>query len=77
MIERFEQLEVWQAAHKHVLEIYKNTQRFPVEERYGLVSQMRRAAVSVPANVAEGAAAVIRFISIISLIRRSKSCATI
>jgi len=53
-IERFEQLEVWQAAHKLVLDIYKRTQSFPTEEKFGLVSQMRRAAVSVPANVAEG-----------------------
>jgi four helix bundle protein len=53
-IERFEQLEVWQAAHKLVLDVYKKTQRFPNEEKFGLVSQMRRAAVSVPANIAEG-----------------------
>ncbi len=53
-VERFEQLEVWQAAHKLVLHVYKNTQTFPLEEKYGLVSQMRRAAVSVPANIAEG-----------------------
>jgi four helix bundle protein len=53
-IERFEQLEVWQAAHKLVLEVYRSTQRYPVEEKYGLVSQMRRAAVSIPANNAEG-----------------------
>ncbi|MGD1157370.1 MAG: four helix bundle protein [Terriglobia bacterium] len=46
-------MEVWQAAHKLVLDVYKNTQTFPVEEKYGLVSQMRRAAVSVPANIAE------------------------
>ena len=53
-IERFEQLEVWKAAHKLVLDVYKTTQKFPTEERYGLVSQMRRAGVSVPANIAEG-----------------------
>jgi four helix bundle protein len=53
-IERFEQLEVWQAAHKLVLEVYKNTKALPSEEKFGLISQMRRAAVSVPANIAEG-----------------------
>jgi len=53
-IVRFEQLEVWQAAHKLVLDVYKATQTFPREEKFGLVSQMRRAAVSVPANIAEG-----------------------
>ena len=53
-IVRFEQLEVWQAAHKLVPDIYGTTQKFPSEEKYGLVSQMRRAAVSVPANIAEG-----------------------
>ncbi|MGD0224477.1 MAG: four helix bundle protein [Terriglobia bacterium] len=53
-IERFEQLDVWQAAHHLVLQIYRFTQKFPNEEKFGLVSQMRRAAVSVPANIAEG-----------------------
>jgi four helix bundle protein len=53
-IARFEQLDVWKAAHKLVLGVYKITQKFPTEERYGLVSQMRRAGVSVPANIAEG-----------------------
>ena len=51
-IARFEQLDVWKAAHKLVLGVYKITQKFPTEERYGLVSQMRRAGVSVPANIA-------------------------
>lgn len=53
-ITRFEQLEVWQAAHALVLEIYRVTKQFPAEERFGRVSQMRRAAVSIPANIAEG-----------------------
>lgn len=52
--ERFEDLEVWRKAHKLVLAIYKLTRSFPNEEKYGLVSQMRRAAVSIPANIAEG-----------------------
>jgi four helix bundle protein len=53
-IERFEQLDVWQGAHQMVLSIYRYTQGLPKEEKFGLVSQMRRAAVSVPANIAEG-----------------------
>jgi len=52
--ERFEQLEVWKKAHELVLKIYKITKDFPSEEKFGLVSQMRRAAVSIPANIAEG-----------------------
>jgi four helix bundle protein len=53
-IERFEQLEVWQVSHKIVLDVYKATLCLPPEEKFGLVSQMRRAAVSVPGNIAEG-----------------------
>jgi len=52
--ERFEDLEVWKRAHQVVLKIYKMTQDFPKEEKFGLVSQMRRAAVSIAANIAEG-----------------------
>lgn len=51
---RFEDLEVWQCAHQVVLAVYKCTRGFPAEEKFGLVQQMRRAAVSVPANIAEG-----------------------
>lgn len=50
----FEKLEVWQLARKLATEIYKTTQSFPQEEKYSLVSQIRRAAVSVSANIAEG-----------------------
>ncbi|HVP36842.1 MAG TPA: four helix bundle protein [Terriglobales bacterium] len=53
-LERFEDLEVWKKAHGLVLTIYKLTKDFPHEEKFGLVSQMRRAAVSIPANLAEG-----------------------
>ena len=53
-IERFEQLEVWQAAHKLVLNVYQLASHLPSDEKFGLVSQMRRAAVSAPANIAEG-----------------------
>jgi len=51
---QFQQLEAWQEAHKLALMVYQATKDFPGEERFGLVSQMRRAAVSIPANVAEG-----------------------
>ena len=50
----FEDLFVWQKAHGLVLSVYKATKRYPKDELYGLVSQMRRASVSVPANIAEG-----------------------
>ena len=51
---RFEELLVWQKAHKMVLELYLITKSFPQQEIYCLTSQMRRAAVSVPANIVEG-----------------------
>lgn len=50
----FKELKVWHKAHKCVLEIYRNTRNFPTEERFGLTSQLRRAAASVPSNIAEG-----------------------
>lgn len=50
----FEDLIVWQKAHAFVLEIYRASASFPKSELYGLVSQIRRAAVSAPANIAEG-----------------------
>lgn len=50
----FRDLVVWQEAHNLVLIIYKITAEFPKSEQYGLVSQMRSAAVSVPANIVEG-----------------------
>ncbi|MDI6768966.1 MAG: four helix bundle protein [Anaerolineales bacterium] len=53
----FRKLLVWQRAHQLVLSIYKLTETFPKSELFGLTSQMRRAAVSVPANIAEGYAA--------------------
>jgi len=52
--EHFEDLEVWQKAHEFVLELYRMTATFPKAETYGLVAQVRRAAVSTPANIAEG-----------------------
>ncbi len=50
----YKDLIVWQKSHDLVLEIYQMTQNFPIEEMYGLTSQLRRAAVSIPANIAEG-----------------------
>src|SRR6266700_2284400 len=50
----YEDLELWQAAMKLAVRVYRLTAMFPTEEKYGLTSQMRRAAVSVPSNIAEG-----------------------
>lgn len=50
----FQDLIVWQKSHAFVLHVYATTRGFPKEELYGLTSQFRRAAVSVPANIAEG-----------------------
>lgn len=50
----FRELIVWQKAHGLVLAVYKFTEDFPAKEAYGLISQMRRCAVSIPANIAEG-----------------------
>lgn len=50
----FEELIVWQKSHLFVLEVYKMTKGFPKDELYGLTSQFRRAAISIPANIAEG-----------------------
>jgi four helix bundle protein len=50
----FQDLIVWQKAHEFVLKVYAATRTFPREEVYGVTSQFRRAAVSIPANIAEG-----------------------
>jgi four helix bundle protein len=50
----FRDLVVWQKAHALVLGVYRYTESFPKREKYGLAHQLRRAAVSIPANIAEG-----------------------
>ncbi len=50
----FRELKVWQKAHQLVLAVYRATRTFPAEERYGITSQLRRCATSVPTNIAEG-----------------------
>lgn len=50
----FRKLNVWEKAHLLTLRIYKVTEQFPREELYGLTSQIRRACVSIPTNIAEG-----------------------
>jgi len=55
-VRKHHELKAWQDAMELVKEIYRVTRDFPKEEIYGLVSQMRRAAISIPSNIGEGAA---------------------
>ena len=50
----FQDLDVWKNSHTFVLDVYRLTATFPADERFGMVIQFRRAAVSIPANIAEG-----------------------
>lgn len=50
----FRHLQVWEESHQLVLAVYKATKEFPREELYGLTSQIRRASMSIPTNIAEG-----------------------
>lgn len=50
----FRQLKVWQMGHQLTLDVYRATRSYPAEEQYGITSQMRRCAASMPANIAEG-----------------------
>lgn len=50
----FRNLRVWQESHRFTLSVYRATKHFPAEERFGLTSQLRRSASSIPANLAEG-----------------------
>lgn len=53
-IKTYKELVVWQKAIKLAVEVYESTSLLPKEERFGLIAQMRRAAVSIPSNIAEG-----------------------
>ena len=53
-IKHFKELKVWQKGIEIVKDIYEITKHFPKEEMYGLTSQMRRSAISIPSNIAEG-----------------------
>ena len=53
-MQHFRNLLVWQKSHEMVLQVYRISRDFPREELYGLTSQLRRAAVSIPSNIAEG-----------------------
>ncbi len=50
----FEQLQLWQLAHEFVLDVYSLSKSFPKEELFGITSQLKRAAMSIPANIVEG-----------------------
>jgi four helix bundle protein len=50
----FQDLIVWKKAHQFILSVYRSSEEFPKKEVYGLTSQIRRAAISIPANIAEG-----------------------
>ena len=54
MMQDFTQLKVWQKAHTFTVNLYKITNSFPTEEKYGLTNQLRRAAISIESNIAEG-----------------------
>ena len=50
----FKDIKAWQQAHEFVVDVYRFTRHYPQEEKFGLCSQFQRAAVSIPANIAEG-----------------------
>ena len=54
MLTNYKELKAWQKSYNLCLDVYRTTAQFPREERFGLTSQLRRAAVSVPSNIAEG-----------------------
>ena len=70
-----EKLDVWNMAMDFVVAVYKTTESFPKDEKFGLTSQIRRASVSIPANIAEGAArnSTKEFIQFLSIAQGSAS----
>ena len=54
MLKNFKELKVWQKAYQLCLDVYHLSKNFPTEEKFGLTSQIRRAAVSIPSNISEG-----------------------
>ena len=50
----YKKIDVWERSHKFVMDIYTLTEQFPTDEKFGIISQLRRAALSVPTNIAEG-----------------------
>ncbi|MFC1867322.1 four helix bundle protein [Thermodesulfobacteriota bacterium] len=54
MLKNYKELKVWQKSYQLCLKIYRITERFPKNEKFGLTSQIRRSAVSIPSNIAEG-----------------------
>lgn len=69
----YKKLEVWKKAHALTIDIYKLSNKFPSEERYGMVSQIRRATASIPMNIAEGSGSLYEkeFIRFLGIARRS------
>ncbi len=54
IIKKFTEIIAWQKSHEFVLQVYKLSEKFPKSETFGLTSQIRRAAISIPSNIAEG-----------------------
>ena len=56
----YKKLKVWETAHKFTIDIYKTTKGFPEDEKYGLISQIRRSVSSIPTNIVEGSGQLTR-----------------
>ena len=64
MQQGYKDLKVYERSYKAALAIYRMTEKFPKEERYGLISQIQRAAVSIPLNIAEGYAKDLKMLTV-------------